>query len=294
MKVTTEKLKMRVGGLVVSALQEGLPGKLGAEPHFLPFLTEGEPDLELVFRRGRIMEERALPVFDSGGVWRLFRHPDGKLRYDLSDALFGPEPYAQALVDPGHTEGEVRLRTLGGHERAGILYPFVYPLDELLAISLLSLRGGLHVHAAGIDDGGHGLLFPGISGAGKSTTSRLWREQPGVRVLSDDRTIIRFHEGIPYLYGTPWHGEAELSTPGRARLAGVFFLRKAVENRLTQLGPAEAAAELVARSFPAYWDREGVASALDAATRVTAAVPSFCLHFLPGVDAVDTVREAFS
>jgi hypothetical protein len=168
----------------------------------------------------------------------------------------------------------------------------VYPLDEVLTISLLARHGGLNVHAAGIDDDGRGFLFPGISGAGKSTVSRLWQREPFVQVLSDDRTIIRLHDEVPWIYGTPWHGEAELCCAGRARLRGVFFLEQDEDNRVIPMHPSEAAAELVARSFPAYWDAEGLEATLRTAATIAALVPAFRLRFRPDAGAVATVREA--
>src|SRR5207237_1133299 len=72
--------------------------------------------------------------------------------------------------------------------------PLEYPLDELLITNWLSCGRGVEVHACGLVDresGGH--LFLGHSGAGKSTTTLLWKKLRDVRVLSDDRIILRKH-----------------------------------------------------------------------------------------------------
>ena len=59
-------------------------------------------------------------------------------------------------------------------------------------IHRLACGQGLEVHAVGIvDEIGRGHLFLGHSGAGKSTTARLWLEQPEIRILSDDRIVLR-------------------------------------------------------------------------------------------------------
>ena len=70
--------------------------------------------------------------------------------------------------------------------------PLEYPLDELLWIHRLSMGEGVEVHGCGvIAPDGRGLLLTGHSGAGKSTSSRLWSQHDGARVLSDDRIILR-------------------------------------------------------------------------------------------------------
>lgn len=291
---SSDQLSMGVGGWVLGACRDGIAQPLAVEPHFHPFLTRSRPDLELTYARGRVDGRGSRLIFDSGGVWRLHRQLDGCLRYDLSDPVLGPEPYAQALVEPDLSRGRVCLRTLEGHRANGLLYPFVYPLDEVLFISLIARRGGLHVHAAGIDDRGSGLLFPGVSGAGKSTISKLWLQQPGVRVLSDDRNVLRIQRGVVRIHGTPWHGEAELSCAGTVPLKAICFLEQATENRVLPLSVADASAELIARSFPAYWDAAGLARALETAARITAEVACYRLRFRPDAGAVDAVREEIS
>jgi hypothetical protein len=59
----------------------------------------------------------------------------------------------------------------------------------------LTQERAIELHSCGIVrvDGG-GDLFVGHSGAGKSTTTRLWTEREDVEVLSDDRIIVRRDE----------------------------------------------------------------------------------------------------
>ena len=60
-------------------------------------------------------------------------------------------------------------------------------------------------------------LFVGHSGAGKSTTTRLWTAREDVEVLSDDRIIVRRDEGASVIEtlcgasgGTGEHGVLRL------------------------------------------------------------------------------------
>jgi hypothetical protein len=75
--------------------------------------------------------------------------------------------------------------------------PLEYPLDELLIMHRLTQEKAIELHGSGIVRAdGMGNLFVGHSGAGKSTTTRLWTEREDVEVLSDDRIIVRRDEEL--------------------------------------------------------------------------------------------------
>jgi hypothetical protein len=79
----------------------------------------------------------------------------------------------------------------------GLADPLSYPLDELLIMHRLTQEKAIELHSCGIvRPDGTGNLFVGHSGAGKSTTTRLWTEREDVEVLSDDRIIVRRDEGV--------------------------------------------------------------------------------------------------
>ena len=102
------------------------------------------------------------------------------------------------------------------------------------------------------------FLLLGTSGAGKSTSARLWAQRPGVTVLSDDRIVVRADGDDYRIYGTPWHGDAGYESPGSAPLAAVFILEQAPRNRVLDLTPASAVSQMMVRAFPAMWDQRGL------------------------------------
>jgi hypothetical protein len=140
--------------------------------------------------------------------------------------------------------------------------------------------GGLHVHAAGIDDGEHALLFPGATGAGKATIARLWRAHSRGKVLSERHNLIRLRDGEPFLCGATERNGCEPSKPG-ARLEAVFFLQQSTLNQTVPVSPDAAALELVARTLPE-------------AERVTARVRCYRLLFRADAGAIDAVKEALA
>ena len=153
--------------------------------------------------------------------------------------------------------------------------------------------GGLHVHAAGIDDGEHVLLFPGVTGAGKSTIARLWRAHSRGEVLSERHNLIRLCDGEPFLYAAAERNGSEPSS-ARAPLAAVFFLQQSTLNQTVPVSPDAAAVELLARTLPDDADPTDTAEALATAERVTARVRCYRLLFRADAGAIDAVKEALA
>lgn len=165
-----------------------------------------------------------------------------------------------------------------------------YPLSELLYVNLLSCQGlGTLLHACAVDVGGRGLAFIGKSGAGKSTTARLWLQRGDATVLCDDRIIVRKTDGIFRAYGTPWHGDIPAISPASAPLEKLLFIRHGAENRLTPLRPAEAVSRLMGCVFTTWWDAEGLAFTLSFLEDLARAVPCYEFAFRPEPEALDAV-----
>jgi len=91
------------------------------------------------------------------------------------------------------------------------------------------------------------------------------------------------------MFGTPWHGEAELSSPSSAPLASVALLQQAATTRLVSIPPAEAAARLFGCSFPPFFDAAAVGFTLDCLDRLVNNVPVHVLEFTADATLVDCV-----
>ncbi|MHB8608369.1 MAG: hypothetical protein ACYDCG_08730 [Candidatus Acidiferrales bacterium] len=231
---------------------------------------------------------RSTLLFHSGGLWSLFAEQSG-YRFSFLAPVLGMTPYKEAWFDSAFRSGSVLLsRQYFDAERP--VYPLEYPLDELLMIHRLSRGEGVEVHAVGIsDDSGRGHLFLGHSGAGKSTTARLWLDRPGVKILSDDRIILRAREGRIWMYGTPWHGDAGIASPDSAPLSGIYLLEHGKNNEQRTLPPGRAAAELFTRSFVTHHSEHGIRATLDFLDRVASQVPCCIFRFVPNETAVEAI-----
>ncbi|HTP68051.1 MAG TPA: hypothetical protein VMJ35_04040 [Dongiaceae bacterium] len=269
---------------------------LTLDPEHEPFLMRSARpnetcDIELEIDWAASLELPAgEPSFVSGGLWSAYASSTGTKFYFSSPAL-GGQPYKAAWFDPRFERGHVVLN------RSAIpvgrpVFPLEYPLDELVMMHRLALGEGVEVHALGLaDEDGSGYLFLGHSGAGKSTTARLWLNQPGVQMLSDDRIILREHDSEIWMYGTPWHGDAGIASPGRARLSRIFVLEQAPTEEVIPLNQGQAAAELFARAFVPFYRKSAVQFSLEFLDQVTRSVPCSTFRFTPTASAVEAIRH---
>lgn len=223
----------------------------------------------------------ARPLFAPDESWTAFR--DGDIRW----FRLQPPPFAEPIWEVRMEMDPVSVTVYCGPDlvlqrgdRPRLLNPLHYPLDQILLMHCLAPEGGLLLHAAGLVVNGGGYLFAGKSGAGKSTISRLLGEQDGVRLLNDDRLVLRPSGGDFRMYGTPWPGELGIAHNGSSPLAGVFFLRQSRENRLVRLTPAEAMERLLPVTSIPWYDPPIVDLLLPAIERLVHSVPAFDFHFM--------------
>jgi len=287
---TTYRGSFRIGGVAVE-LTSSHPGDVVFASPFDRFRVEtGAPDIRIQIEwRATLSMPGARHFFDSGSTWQLYEDPTG-FRFDFYVPALGELPYKRLLLDSHFSQARLQMseRVFACSNRR--LSPLEYPLDELLIMHRLTQEHAIELHSCGIvQPDGAGNLFVGYSGAGKSTTTRLWTLHEDVEVLSDDRIIVRERSGQMFVYGTPWHGEAHFALPGRAPLKRIFILEHGRGNLLTRLTRSQAVAELFARSFVPFHRHEYVDSALSFLERIADTIPCYRYSFEPDERAVERI-----
>ena len=158
-----------------------------------------------------------------------------------------------------------------------------YSIDAVLRIVhslVLAGQGGMLVHASSAVRNGRAFLFAGVSGAGKTTISRL--APPDVMLLTDEISYLRHDRGGYMAYGTPFYGE--LAKPGdniRAPLAALYLLAKGDANTIEPVAPTEATRALLECILFFAHDPELVGRVFESACELVTRVPVFRLTFFP-------------
>jgi hypothetical protein len=286
-------LTVNMGGVVVS-FQTAAPGlNLKLAPKYERFASPGPAETTLQVHARSFQHADLGPARFETGFWSFHKLAEKPVFKMHTNNPYGQFRNHVAVLEPDGRTGELFLEEeeyLVQEGKSALEIP-PYPLDELLGIQILAGLGGLEVHACGIAATGlGGLLFSGVSGSGKTTTARIWQQAGAGSLLSDERVAVCRRAGRFWLYGTPWHGDGQVSSPDWAPLTRIFIISHAAANQVRPMKPAEAVAALIVRSFLPYWDPDGLAFALEFLDELCQAIPCYELGFIPDESVVDFVR----
>jgi hypothetical protein len=172
-----------------------------------------------------------------------------------------------------------------------------YSLDSVLRILhslILAERGGFLLHAASAICEGRAFLFSGVSGAGKTTMTKL--APSDATLLTDEisylRPSLRPSASGYSAFGTPFAGELARSGENcLAPVAALFFLEQGPENRIQELSSAEAVRRLMRNILFFAEDRILVEKLFATACDFASRVPIRRLTFYPDARVWDLVRS---
>jgi hypothetical protein len=177
----------------------------------------------------------------------------------------------RAELDPALRRGQIR--------QAASLYA-IDAAFRIVHSLLLAKQGGLLVHAASAIRNGRAFLFAGISGAGKTTISRL--APPDATLLTDEISYLR-RDGERYIaYGTPFAGD--LGQPGAnvcAPLGAFYLLAQGPKNRIDLIGAPNAIRGVLESVLFFAQDPELVEHVFDSVCELVERVPVRRLTFAP-------------
>ena len=150
----------------------------------------------------------------------------------------------QAALDLEADEEGLRRRTFTD--------PFLerMVIQEKIAGKLLE-RDTLLLHGSTVAVDGQAYLFTAPCGTGKSTHTRLWREQFGDRavMVNDDKVFLQLREQGVWACGSPWTGKHGIGNNISVPLNGICFLQRRTENRIQKALPEKWLPELIHQCF---------------------------------------------
>lgn len=158
---------------------------------------------------------------------------------------------------------------------------------------VLSTKQAIAIHSSTIECGGRCILFLGESGTGKSTHTRLWRENiEGAKLLNDDSPIIRIIDGKAIVFGSPWSGKTPCYKNLSYPIAGFCRLSQAPHNAIRRLPTIAAIGALLPSCPPAFAHDEELQDMIcNTLGEMLRRIPAYHLECLPNAEAAQLSRK---
>lgn len=170
---------------------------------------------------------------------------DIKYRYTyniMKDYLVDDEPAGFSIVISDDDIAKERELSPYAHESdamyesTAVYRKFIY--------EIMDNYDAFFFHCSAIAVGDKAIMFTAKSGTGKSTHRNLWIKNFGdeVRVINDDKPVIRKVDGKFYVYGTPWRGKEAMGENIRVPAEALCFLSRSEKNFIGDITTSEVVA----------------------------------------------------
>lgn len=163
-------------------------------------------------------------------------------------------------------------------------------LAYIFPYSILN-KGGIMFHGVVMEWKSMGIIICAHSGVGKTTHTRMWRDQEGALILNGDRALCCREETTWYTYGSPWNGSSGECINRKAGLKAIVLLEQAENNQILHLSRLQGAKELIPLAFAPAWEPELLNHALDSIDEITCGIPVFKLRCRPEEEAVSILKQ---
>lgn len=268
------------------------------------FLYKGSraPDIMIRVRIVNTLPKRTgwVRVFDARVVednlpnWTLWRKG---ARSIFASAISGRRQQMHCSADLTRVQAYLS-RDDRTHKGTWTLSEVVFYFLEVHMLLFLAHTGkGFFLHASAVADArDSAFIFAGRSGCGKTTISRLWRSDPGTRVINDERIIVR-PQGRSYMvHRTPWFGElseCQDDPVPATKVRALFFLSHGSSHMVGRIdSPAEVRSRFYQVLMWPFWDRKGCCRVSDLSEGFLSRVPSYRLSFAKDASVCKVVRAA--
>ena len=292
-----KKYNLNIAGYIISFESEGSGPDLIPSQRFLRNIsTESVSDVhitvhsgsfvlpetaERVFHAPLVEEINGIPVKTSDNFWSIYKH-----RSDLFIKTIYPHsnPEKEGTLKFSLTSRKWDLFINEGGETSD---PLEYPMDGLILYYLTVIHGDIMIHASGVNHYGHGYLFSGISGKGKSTMAGLW-DKAGAKVIHDDRLIIRKIDGKYKMFNTPVYND---DVPSESPLNRIFLIEHGSRNKKEPVTGAGAVSLVMANCIQHNWSPDLIAGIMGTLSIMCTTIPVARLSFLPDHDIIDYILD---
>lgn len=236
-----------------------------------------------------ILDDSASIDYGNDMVGRFYSGDNCNVVYALSDGgyvieLCGAEEQVCAILQSDSAFRHITI-SLRCRQKEKMIYSLRNAMMMSYAFATAS-HDTLLIHSSVIVNRERAFLFLGKSGTGKSTHTRLWRENiPCSAILNDDNPVLRVINGKTVVYGSPWSGKTPCYRNLSANVKGITMLSQAPYNSMRQLSVIEGFADMMASVSNMKWDRRVNNGIISTIGHILEHTPLYHLDCLPNSDA---------
>lgn len=235
--------------------------------------------------RDRPYDSNADSLVYASSTWEFRKTAEGRLIF----AAPYQEPPRRIVVAPDFSQGVIE----GDFSRfAGSDFYPIQDLEIRLFTAWLAGRGDIVLHASGVMKDNKGYCFAGESGAGKSTLAAALATDPSLTILGEDQVILRYLDKRFWIFGTPWHLDPAMCSPGGVPLEKFFLLDRSLPPGTAPVRPGQGVTRVLQTAFIPYYLPEKLPAILDRLALLAEEVPIFSYNYLFGVDAWREIDNA--
>ena len=132
--------------------------------------------------------------------------------------------------------------------RSGGAYEVSYLLMQAYMVRLV-MTGNYMIHAAAAVYREQGIVFCGLSGAGKSTQANLWKKHLKAEILNYDKPCVINEQEQVFVSGSPWSGKEQVLRNEAVPLRAIVYVKQAKQNAVRRLTVAEAFAYIYLHNY---------------------------------------------
>ncbi len=260
--------------------------------NFVPFeVNEGEPLFKMKFEGMFSLPQGEKPIveFDyelsNSEQVKMYIFPSGERTFTIR---VGDKVYNMLCSKTGDNgwffESDIPLEK----ETRYIIDHFAVQAFSLATMPYQTLL----IHASTLTYGKQSVLFLAESGTGKSTHTRLWRENiEGVRMLNDDAPAVRIVEDKAIAFGSPWSGKMPCWRSENYPVRAMVRIRRAQFNKMTKLSRLQAITALVPSCLPTMQRTEDdLDNILGTLSDIIASTDVYTLDCLPNAEAAQVSK----
>lgn len=167
----------------------------------------------------------------------------------------------------------------------------MHQLGLMFAYAVMQ-RDACVLHGIIMEYKGRGILVLAKSGTGKSTHSRMWRDEENALIINGDRCLCRRINGQWYAYGMPWCGNSGEYINRKVPITDIVFLERGLVNQVKKMPIFDGTMRLLESIKAPNWDNTLYVKALDYCEELAKEIPMWLLHCTPDIEAVHTLKKA--